>query len=104
MTISKSSSLAALVLAAGLTAACVGPPPPGVNYVRVRPPRVQVEIRTSAPGPGHVWLPGYYTWDGGRYVWVPGRWDISPSPGRHWVPGRWRSHRGQWYWVEGRWR
>lgn len=97
-------SLVALVLAAGLSAACVGPPPRGVNYVRVRPPRAQVEIRTSAPGRGHVWIDGYQSWDGDRYRWVPGRWEMAPSGNRKWAKGRWRSHRGQWYWVDGRWR
>lgn len=46
--------------------------------VRVGPPAPIVETRPVAPGPGFVWIAGYHRWDGGRYVWVPGRWDRPP--------------------------
>ncbi len=98
------SSLGALVLAAGLSAACVAVPPSGVVYVRTRPPRSVVEVRTVAPGPGYVWIEGYHRWSGDAYVWVPGTWERVPAGRRHWVRGRWRSYHGQWYWVEGHWR
>ena len=54
--------------------------------VRIAPPPVVVETPVPAPGPGYVWAPGYYRWDGGAYVWVPGTWLIAPWPGAHWVP------------------
>lgn len=100
----SSRYLGTLVLAAGLSAACVGGPPVGAAFVSVRPPRAIVEFRSEAPGPDHVWIEGYYRWDGNSYGWVPGHWERVPSGRRHWVPGRWRSYRGQWYWVEGHWR
>ncbi len=102
MTTSK--PLGALLLVAGLTTACWGPPPRGVVFVRVRPPRDIVEMHVSSPGPGYVWISGFHRWDGGTYVWVPGRWERPAAGYRRWVPGRWRSHHGQWYWVEGHWR
>ena len=74
-------------------------------YVRVGPPRAIVEVRGVAPSPRHVWLAGYHRWDGGAYVWVPGRWELAPAHYRAWVPGHWVHHARQgWYWVDGHWR
>ncbi len=100
----SSRALGAILLAAGLGAACVGVPPSGAVFVRVGPPRPVYEARTVAPGPGYVWISGYHRWDGASHVWVAGRWERAPEGRRRWVPGRWRSYQGQWYWVEGHWR
>jgi WXXGXW repeat (2 copies) len=89
----------AVALAAGV-AACypvrvhvLGPPPPPL-----------AEVVSSAPGPGYVWVTGYYHWDGAGYVWVPGRW-VLPPPGRHaWVPGMWVEDHGRYVWRDGHWR
>lgn len=95
--------LAAALLGAFL-AAC-GPPPRGVTYVRVAPPRGVVEVIATAPGEGYVWIPGYHAWRGSEYVWVAGHWERPPqSHFRHWVPGHWKETRNGWYWVEGRWK
>jgi WXXGXW repeat (2 copies) len=97
------------ILAAGLlatfVAACAPPPPPGVAYVRVAPPRARVEVIATSPGAGYVWIGGYHAWRGSEYVWVPGRWERPPQPHyRHWVAGHWREHHNGWYWVEGHWK
>jgi hypothetical protein len=73
-------------------------------YVRVGPPTSIVEARIASPGPGHVWVPGFHRWDGGRYVWVAGSWQRPPRGLATWVPGHWAHNRSGWYWVEGRWR
>jgi YXWGXW repeat-containing protein len=73
-------------------------------YIKIAPPAPIAEVRVVAPGPGHVWIPGFHRWDGRAYIWVPGRWDLPPRPGVVWVTGHWRHHRHGWYWVEGRWR
>ncbi len=74
-------------------------------YVRIGPPAPVVEVRTVAPGPRHVWLPGFYRWDGAVYAWVPGRWAVPPAGHAAWVPGHWSHHHSHgWYWVEGHWR
>ena len=96
--------LAILALAVALT-----PVPPalaGVRvYVNVRPPAPIVEVRPVAPGPLHVWIPGYHRWDGHAHVWVTGRWDLPPAHYRTWVGGHWVHHpHNGWYWVEGHWR
>jgi hypothetical protein len=92
------AAAAALSIATGC-AASTG----GRVYVRTGPPPVVVERRVAAPGPGFVWLPGYYRWGGRAYVWVPGRYERARSHGR-WVPARWAHDRRGWYFVEGRWR
>jgi YXWGXW repeat-containing protein len=95
---------AATAFAAFLSTACVVAPPPGVVYVRTRPPVDFVEVRGVAPGPEFVWISGYHTWRGDAYVWVPGRWAARPHPHAVWLAGVWRHHRNGWYWVEGHWR
>jgi hypothetical protein len=51
-----------------------------------------------------VWIPGYYRWDGRRYVWVGGRYVRPPRPGAVWVAGVWRPERGGQVWHAGYWR
>jgi hypothetical protein len=72
--------------------------------IRVAPPRPLVEKRLVAPGPGYVWIAGFHRWDGARYVWVPGRWELPPHPHAHWVAHRWVHRHGGWVLVEGHWR
>jgi hypothetical protein len=70
------------------------------------PPRHAVEV-VPAPSPAHrgwVWIPGYYRWDGRRYVWVGGRYVRPPRPGAVWVAGVWRPERGGQVWHAGYWR
>ncbi len=76
----------------------------GQISVRIGPPPPVVERRPPPPGRGFVWIGGYQRWDGGRYVWVPGRWDRPPRAHAHWVAHRWVHRRGQWVFVEGHWR
>ena len=97
--------LFAAALLAGLVA-CVPYPPLGAVFIGARfgPPPAQVEVIGMAPGPGFVWVRGYYRWDGMAYLWMPGRWAQPPYARAVWVPGRWRHHPQGWYWVEGHWR
>jgi WXXGXW repeat (2 copies) len=95
---------AAAVLTVVLFAAPACASPRGRVYVRIGPPAPVVERAVVAPGPGYVWLPGYYRWDGRAYVWVPGRHVLPPRPRAVWVPGHWAQERRGWFWVEGRWR
>jgi hypothetical protein len=76
-----------------LTAAIVSsrpPPPPRVVYV-------------PAPRPGYFWQPGYWTIEGGEWVWVEGQW-ITAYPGYRWEPTAWvEDGDGHWRLVPGRW-
>jgi hypothetical protein len=38
------------------------------------------EIRTAAPNPGMVWVPGAWHRDGVAQTWVPGHWMPPPVP------------------------
>jgi len=76
----------------------------GVVYVVRAPPPDRVEVRGEPPGPGVVWVPGYWAWNGADFTWTPGMWR-APEPGfRTWVPGHWRHDRRGWFWMEGHWR
>ena len=68
-----------------------GPPPPP-------PPAVVVSPVGVAPGPGYVWVPGYWDWVGDQWVWVDGRWILPPRPRAVWIAPalEFRWHRGHW--------
>ena len=85
-------------------AACYPAPPPGAVFVSVRPPVYREEVVGVAPGPGFVWVAGYWEWGGAAYAWVPGRWVARPYARAVWVRGHWHGSRHGWYWVPGRWR
>ncbi len=92
-------------LSAALSA-CVVYPAHGYYYVSgpvaVAPPPPRVEVYGVAPGPGYVWIGGYWNWAGGRHVWVPGYWD-RPHPGYYWQPHHWVHEREGWRLAGGRW-
>ncbi|MEO5923850.1 MAG: YXWGXW repeat-containing protein [Bryobacteraceae bacterium] len=91
-----------LVLLAGLTLAgcssrryyASGPPPP-----------VRVETRFGAPGPGMIWINGYWGLNNRNYAWVPGRWARPPRSRAVWIAPRWEQQRnGRYILRNGRWR
>ena len=57
--------------------------------VGVPPPPLPVYEQPPIPGPGYIWTPGYWAWDGDEYYWVPGTWVIAPFYGALWTPGFW---------------
>jgi len=68
------------------------------------PPAPRVEAYGYAPGPGYVWIPGYYAWAGGNYNWVGGRWAVPPRPHARWVEGRYIHRNGHSEYTGGHWR
>jgi hypothetical protein len=73
-----------------------------------RPPAVyglqyQMQIAGPMPGPGMVFIPGYYTWTD-RYVWVNPTWMAPPVVGAVWVAPQWTFDGSQWNLQEGYWR
>ena len=95
---------AALLLGASLliTSACAGAR--GRVYIRTGPPPLRAEAVLVSPGPGYVWVPGYYQYTGAGYVWVGGRYERPPRGRARWVPSHWERDRRGWYFVEGHWR
>ena len=71
----------------------VGPPPPPTVYGAVG----------YAPGPGYVWIDGFWDWHN-RYVWVPGYWSRPPRRHARWVPGRAYYDNHRYYYRRGHWR
>ena len=65
-------------------------PPPAVRVERARP---------RSPGPGYVWINGYWYPEGGRYRWHSGYWTREPYGGARWMGPRYEG--GQFY--EGYW-
>jgi hypothetical protein len=51
--------------------------------------------RPAIPGPGYVWVDGYYGFAGGHYRWVNGYWSRPPYAGAYWVAPRY--HGGRYY-------
>ncbi|MCU1324965.1 MAG: hypothetical protein JWN34_335 [Bryobacterales bacterium] len=61
-------------------------PPPRPRVMRVHP---------VGPGPGYVWVDGYYYPVNRRYVWHDGYWTRPPYAGAAWI--RPRYERGQFF-------
>jgi WXXGXW repeat (2 copies) len=85
-------SLAVLLLTGGVASAAqvsvgvrIGPPPA---------PRV-VRVVPNRPGPGYVWVNGYWYPVRGHYVWHDGYWTRPPYRNSRWISPRWE--RGQFY-------
>src|SRR5215472_18971037 len=85
-----------VALTAGITPAQtvrVAPPPPRDTRPMGRPPQ-----------PGFVWTPGYQSWNGRGYRWVPGRWVRPPRRGSVWVAPTWNRRGNGWTFHKGYWR
>ncbi len=71
--------------------------------VRVGPPALPVYAQPICPGPGYMWVPGYWAWnDDAGYYWVPGTWVVAPV-GMLWTPGYWGWNEGFYVWHPGYW-
>ncbi len=73
-------------------------------YSELPPPDDQVEVVGVAPGPGYIWLNGYWGWEGGRYAWHAGRWETPPEPHAVYEHERWEKRGTRYYFHRGGWR
>src|SRR5579862_1162512 len=84
------------------------PSPPGSPTVEVvegsAPPPPVVETVTVSPGPGYIWVGGFWTWRHHHWDWVSGRWAYPPRYGAVWVDAHWDHRWGRTVWVDGYWR
>jgi len=97
----KNAFLSSVLFASSGLACCGG------GYVAYRvpaPPPPQVGAVGFAPGPGYVWIDGFWDLRGSRWVWVNGRWSRPPRAGAVWVPDRWDRHGERWRYNRGHWR
>ncbi len=74
----------------------VGTPPP--------PPLVVAGPVGQPPGPGYIWVDGYWDWFDGRWVWTPGRWVLPPHPRAVWVVPAFHPYHGHYHFYRGHWR
>jgi hypothetical protein len=94
----KKAALWALVgVVTVLAADCI------VSYPTFGPPPLREEAIIVAPGPGFIWVGGYWRWSGGNYSWVSGHWARARA-GSRWEAGRWERRGHRWVWRKGRWR
>jgi hypothetical protein len=84
----------------------VTPAQPQPEYIIVReaPPAVIVEQRPSQPSGGHIWIDGYWHWDGGQYAWQEGQWALPPHENFIWVAPRYERHEQGYRYTPGQWR
>ncbi|UGQ48295.1 hypothetical protein [Massilia endophytica] len=72
-----------------------------------------IVVRTAPPAPrhesipparrGYVWTPGYWNWNGHRYVWVKGKY-VRARAGYNWSEPVWMERDGRWEFQRGEWR
>src|ERR1700722_9633429 len=55
------------------------------------------------PGPGFVWMEGYWAPAGRHYRWVRGHWERPPFEGAYWTHPHYDHYREGWQLHEGHW-
>ncbi len=71
--------------------------------VRIGPPVLPVYVQPICPGPGYIWVPGYWAYGPDGYFWVPGTWVYPPEVGLFWTPGYWAFDDAFYVWYPGYW-
>jgi hypothetical protein len=101
----RTSTLALLLVAAGLLGACVVetvPATPSAVAVSGPPPEPVQETRPPPPGPRAAWVAGYWHWTGMQYTWIPGHWEVAP-PGAQWRAPHYSLRDGTYFYEPGGW-
>jgi hypothetical protein len=76
---------------------------PGEVVVDNDPPPAQAEVVGVAPGPGFIWIGGYYHWYGNRWAWRGGHYERPPHNGAVWVRPRYAFRGNRRVYVRGYW-
>lgn len=88
--LAAAGTLAGLAASAHAVPAVVAPSYPAYNagvVVQTAPPPPIAEY-VPASRPGHVWAPGHYVLNNGRYEWRSGQW-VAERPGYVWQQAQW---------------
>jgi hypothetical protein len=99
----KKLVIATALLLSPLAFAQLGRYVPGIR-VTVASPAPKYEAPPPAPSHRHIWVPGYWAWQGGKHIWLEGHWAMPPHPGYVWEPARWAQENGAWMFYDGHWR
>jgi hypothetical protein len=108
----RAAALASVLILASGCVVAVRPAPvvyeqpvaPGEVVVTEDPPAPIYETVGVAPGPGYLWIGGYYHWSGGGWVWYRGHYARPPHPGAAWVRARYEVRGGRRVYIAGYWR
>src|SRR5262250_4011294 len=71
--------------------------------ITIAPPPIPVYAQPICPGPGYVWIPGYWAYGAFGWYWVQGEWVLAPFVGALWTPGYWGWGNGVYVWYAGYW-
>jgi len=97
----KQRLLAGVLFGLGaLGSGCAG----GVYYAQYAPPPPRYGVVGVAPGPGYVWINGYWNRTGGNWAWVGGNWARPPRAHAVWVAHEWRREGRGYRFYRGHWR
>jgi hypothetical protein len=75
-----------------------------VVVVREAPPPPRFERPGPMPGPGFVWVNGYWVRQGPQWAWVGGHWEHPPRAGARWEDPRWERSGVEFRFRAGGWR
>ena len=67
------------------------------------PAPTTAEVVTASPAPNALWIPGYWTYDGRAYSWLPGHWELPPANARSCVTAHWDQQGERYYWIPSYW-
>lgn len=68
------------------------------------PPALRTESIPVSQMGAMVWTSGYWSWNGGGYIWVAGVWRLRPSARAIWIPNRWQVAARGVLFIPGGWR
>ncbi|HEV2275966.1 MAG TPA: hypothetical protein VGR96_17470 [Acidobacteriaceae bacterium] len=89
----------------GLFVASVFTPmaPAQISVVIGMPPPLRYEAPPPLPGPGFVWIDGFWQPDGPDYRWIAGHYARAPYPGAYWYHPHYDHYDDGWRFHEGHW-
>lgn len=100
------ASAAALILGAAPVGVFIAPAQAQVEVsvtAGIAPPLLPIYAQPPIPGPGYLWIPGYWAWNGYEYYWAPGYWALPPAADLYWTPPYWAWNDGQYVFNAGYW-
>jgi hypothetical protein len=69
--------------------------------VRITPPAPRHQV-VPAPRHGYEWAPGFWNWNGRKFVWTSGHWERARS-GHAFRPATWERDGDNWRLNRGGW-